>query len=261
MEFPLRELHFSLLMENDTVENESNILEAVNASSILKIFNHQAGIILWIKDANGVYQYANAEYLRHFFLNDQKDLTGKTDFDFVPKYIAEAFLEDDALVLKGKEILNRLELVSFKDNILDWYLTDKMPLRNKAGKILGTVGITRKVDSIKGPQVPEDSILKIMKHIKNNYTESLSVVEMAKISCLSISAFERKFKKYFKITPTEYILKFRINQVCRSLVYTSKSISEIALECGFCDHSYMTRQFKKIMSCSPSKFRSKYLNS
>lgn len=241
------------------MKNKANILEAVSASSLLRVFNHQAGIVLWVKDKDGVYQYANDEYLRHFFLHSQEDVIGKTDYDFVPKYIAESFLADDKLVLQGEEIINRLELVSFKDNILDWYLTDKLPLKNSLNEILGTIGITRKVDTIKGPQVPEGSILKIMSHIKENFATNLSVVEMAEICCLSVSAFERKFKKYFKITPTEYILKFRINQVCRSLAYTNKSISEIALECGFCDHSYMTRQFKKVMACSPTEFRAKYL--
>ena len=235
------------------------LLETVTCSSILKIFDHQAGIILWVKDRSGVYQYANDEYLRHFFLTDLNEVVGKTDYDFVPKYIADSFIADDDLVLKGEEIYNRIELVSFKDEMIDWYMTDKLPLKDKSGDIVGTIGVTRKVENMKGPQVPENSIVKIMSYIKDNFSQNISVVEMAEICCLSVSAFERKFKKYFKITPTAYILKFRINQVCRNLAYTNKSISEIALDCGFCDHSYMTRQFKKVMKCSPTEFRSKYI--
>ena len=232
------------------------ILNEINCQSLLKMFDRQAGLVLWIKDKHGVYQHANQEFLRHYFLK-YEEVIGCTDFDFSPVYIAEAFLKDDVEVLKGKEIYNRLELINFKDQSVDWFMTTKLPLKNSEGEIIASVGMTRRVNDIAELEKPEGPILEVMNYIKTNFHQSVSVKEMAEICCLSVSAFERKFKKHFKITPTEYVMKFRINQVCRALVFTQKPISEIALENGFCDHSYLTRKFKKIMGVSPKDFRNK----
>ncbi|MCM8537055.1 MAG: AraC family transcriptional regulator [Lentisphaeraceae bacterium] len=232
------------------------ILKEINCQSLLKMFDRQPGLVLWIKDKHGVYEHANQEFLRHYFLK-YEDVVGCTDFDLSPVYIAEAFLEDDAQVLQGEEIYNRLELINFKDQRVDWFMTTKLPLRNILGEIIATIGMTRRVDDIAEPEKPEGPILEVMDYIKDNFHQSVSVKEMAGICCLSLSAFERKFKKHFKMTPTEYVMKFRVNQVCRALIYTQKPISEIALENGFCDHSYLTRKFKKIMGISPKDFRKK----
>lgn len=233
-----------------------SFLENIKQSSLLAAFERQPGLILWIKDRNGVYQYANNEFLRHFLLSSVDELIGCSDYDLTPKYIADIFIVDDNQVLEGKEIYNRLELVAFKDEKTGWYLTDKIPLRNTKNNIIGTLGMTRKATGKDGFILPDSSIEKVIEYINTNFMKSLSIQHLAGLCCLSVSAFERKFKKYFQITPTEYILKFRVNKACRLLSYTDLTISEIAVECGFCDHSYMTRQFKKLVGCSPSQFRS-----
>jgi PAS domain S-box-containing protein len=70
------------------------------------------------------------------------EVLGKTDRELYPADIATRFSADDQAVLKkGKPILNREELVMTNDGQKIWLLTSKLPLHDQEGKITGLVGI------------------------------------------------------------------------------------------------------------------------
>jgi PAS domain S-box-containing protein/putative nucleotidyltransferase with HDIG domain len=73
-----------------------------------------------------------------------KDIIGKTDFDFFPHHQAKAMFADDTSVVKsGKPIIGKVERTLLRDGSWNQVMTTKIPMRDKRGKIIGTMGITR----------------------------------------------------------------------------------------------------------------------
>jgi len=76
---------------------------------------------------------------------------------------------------------------------------------------------------------------------------------------MSLSTFERKFKRHFGSTPSRFIKKLRIERACEQLS-NGVDISSVALVCGFCDQSYFTKEFKSIMGITPRQFKKSNCN-
>ncbi len=68
---------------------------------------------------------------------------------------------------------------------------------------------------------------------------------------------ERKFREIFRHSPRSYLNRMRVLIAGELLKKTNKTVTEIAIEVGFYDHSDLSRHFKKEMGVPPSVFRSK----
>ena len=59
-------------------------------------------------------------------------------------------LEDEKRVMEtGEPVLNKVESETMQDGTRSWSLTTKLPLRDRAGKIVGTCGISREITDLK----------------------------------------------------------------------------------------------------------------
>lgn len=76
---------------------------------------------------------------------------------------------------------------------------------------------------------------------------------------LSVSQFERRFRKVFQTSPLKHIMRVRIRAASVRLTTTNDTIAAIALDCGFYDHSHFTRNFRKVMGTSPKDYRQQYM--
>ena len=76
---------------------------------------------------------------------DSQDIVGKTDYDLSPAFLADQFRIDDEYVLAGKRIVNRIEMVGQPDGLTVWNVTNKIPLVDDDGAVIGTAGITRRL--------------------------------------------------------------------------------------------------------------------
>jgi len=72
---------------------------------------------------------------------------------------------------------------------------------------------------------------------------------------LSISALERRFKKYLDKTPRRFLVEIRLEQARRMLVEGDTPIANVAFGAGLSDHSYFTQQFRRFFGLLPSEFR------
>jgi PAS domain S-box-containing protein len=78
------------------------------------------------------------------------DHIGKTDFDFFSEEHARPAFEDELEIMRtGCPLIGKAEKEVTKDGRESWVLTSKMPLRNKAGEIVGTFGISKDISAIK----------------------------------------------------------------------------------------------------------------
>jgi AraC-like DNA-binding protein len=98
-------------------------------------------------------------------------------------------------------------------------------------------------------------INKVCLYIQNNFYTKISLKEVADLIFLTESNFCKFFKKATGKTYSDYLNELRINEACRLLVQTEKSINQISFECGFESLSYFNRVFLSKKEMTPSKYR------
>ncbi|MFN8531122.1 MAG: PAS domain S-box protein [Anaerolineae bacterium] len=105
---------------------------------------------IYMKDRQHRMQLNNAAYIREAGVQNGAALIGKTDFDVLPAELAVQFHADEDRLFETEQAIINLEEHGFKlDGSEAWMLTTKVPLRSLQGEVVGLVGITRDITSIK----------------------------------------------------------------------------------------------------------------
>jgi transcriptional regulator GlxA family with amidase domain len=95
-------------------------------------------------------------------------------------------------------------------------------------------------------------------YVLRRYAEPIEVTRLADLTHLSVSQFDRRFKRLYQMTPMQYVLRVRINAALQALTTSDRSIAEIAVACGFYDQSYFTKQFRRQFAQTPTIYRERY---
>ncbi len=95
----------------------------------------------------------------------------------------------------------------------------------------------------------------IKKYIDDNFSEDLSLPKISEQFFISQSYLSHLFKRKLGYSPMHYIVRRRIGESQLLLVFTKKSITEIASEVGFDNLSHFNVQFKKYVGLSPLAYR------
>lgn len=106
---------------------------------------------IYFKDIQSRFVKSSDSQARQFNVASADNLIGKTDFDFFSEEHARPAFEDEQEIIRtGKPMIGKVERQIWKDGRkVSWVLTTKMPLRNKAGVIIGTFGISKDITAIK----------------------------------------------------------------------------------------------------------------
>ena len=106
----------------------------------------------------------------------------------------------------------------------------------------------------------EDLVIeKAAQYISTHFKEPISLGFMANFVNLSPQYFSKKFHVSTGFGFKEYLLHLRIQEACKLLSRTQKTVTEIAFECGFNDGNYFGNIFTKIKGISPLQYRKKLL--
>ncbi|WDD97942.1 AraC family transcriptional regulator [Thalassomonas actiniarum] len=232
-----------------------DFLQQLSVSQVIEMFDLMPDMLFWLKDAEGRIRYANQYFLEHQGVDSLSQAIGCSDYDFSPPHIARQFVVDDQKVMQGEVVTNRLEMNSESTGDISWFITSKRPLYNDKGQVIGSYGISRHLEkttvaisSMEALKVPVD-------YIRKHYMYPVTLKELARASHLSVSALERRFKKYLKKTPKQFMNEVRLENARRLLVETALPIATVASESGFSDPSYFSRQFYRLFTQLPSEFR------
>ena len=228
----------------------------IPSTPICAIANQIPGLYLFAKDLSGRHTLGNKRTLDRCGLKNELELIGKTDQDFYPSDLCAKFAKDDQEVFNtGEALLEISELALNSNGMIDWFITSKYPLFDSAGQVCGLIGTTIECDKSYSSYDNYSQIYPAVKHLRENYTQAIEIDTLAKLACLSIRQFQRKFKERFRMSVREYSLHLRIYKACELLTETDLSISEISLKLDFYDNSNFSNQFKKIIQKTPRKYR------
>ncbi|HEX7900716.1 MAG TPA: PAS domain-containing protein [Planctomycetota bacterium] len=105
------------------------------------------------KDVRGRFIRVNRVLASWFGLKDPAEAKGKSEADFFPEGFARATSEAEKLILQtGVPILDQEEKIVGRDGKKRWVSTSKMALRNDRGEIVGTIGVSRDIKSVKAAE-------------------------------------------------------------------------------------------------------------
>jgi AraC family transcriptional regulator len=79
--------------------------------------------------------------------------------------------------------------------------------------------------------------------------------EVARRCNLSLSQFGRTFKKTTGLTPHRWLVQRRLERAQDLLLWSTLSLAQIALDCGFSEQSHFTRTFTRLVGTSPGEWR------
>lgn len=102
-----------------------------------------------------------------------------------------------------------------------------------------------------------DKIESIRQYLEANYTEDISIEQIAKKFYISPGYLAHKFKETMNVPFQHYINSLRIRKACEMLTYTDLFISEIAAMNGFGSISQFNRVFQAQKGMTPSQYRRK----
>jgi AraC-like DNA-binding protein len=95
----------------------------------------------------------------------------------------------------------------------------------------------------------------VLNLIHSHMDEIPTQEQMAKTLRLSPQAFSRFFKRCLSKTYVEYVNELRVGRVCRALIESDASVTEIAYEAGFNNISNFNEQFRKFKRMTPREYR------
>jgi two-component system, sensor histidine kinase and response regulator len=101
---------------------------------------------IYFKDDQSRFIRLNRALARLFHLTSPDDAVGKTDADFFTSEHAEQARRDERRILDtGEPVLEIEERETFPDGRVGWASTNKLPMRDRDGKVVGTFGISRDI--------------------------------------------------------------------------------------------------------------------
>ena len=227
----------------------------IGIEQILSMFDLLTDVIFWIKDTKSQVVYANRRFVEHIGMHTLSQVIGKSDLAFFPPHIAKQFITDDQSVMSGNVITDRLELNILKLGEFAWFCTSKRPLFDSQNNIIGSYGFTRLLSKASQVLSSIDAIKAPVEYVRENFHRDLRIEDLAKLAFISVSALERRFKKYLFKTPKQFINEIRLENARRMLIETRLPIADVAYRCGFSEHSYFSRQFRLMFGTLPSQLR------
>ena len=148
----------------------------------LGLFEALQDIMFWIKDLKGIIVFANRAYAQ-MLRRTPEELVGESDASLFAPTMANFFQTDDETVLRTKEPLhNKLEIITRPEGGIEWRMTSKIPLFNEDNQVIGTAGISRRLEHGEGPPLPTPhrAISELIDKIHENLGAELTVQSLAR---------------------------------------------------------------------------------
>lgn len=228
------------------------------ASLFHRLFDHIPGVFFFAKNRDGHIMFASEGLRQRYSMHDEAEILGMTDFDLNPGSMAQAYVDDDVLLLEGKAgSIERIELWWDRQGMPDWFLVTKLPVHDGKGRIQGVMGMLRRPDEEERRLPVFQTVAQAVEIIRHDFAKPLLVEDVARACGQSLRQLQRRFQSAFGVSPQEFLLKTRVLAAARLLETTALSVSEIARRCGFVDQSAFTLHFRKRTGQTPSAYRSR----
>lgn len=202
----------------------------------------------------------NAEALRHISLNSANYHTGIVAATALRQIKNTAIISTTlctrAAIEGGLDYDSAYQLSDYFIQTLE-LLTNIDSVEKLTNKMMYT--FAEKVNQVKTPNTSDDRIQKALRYIQQNTNQHLTVGNVADYIGFSKSYFSSYFHKTLGFSVSAFILRCKLEEGRRLLLYTNKSISTISSYLCFSSQSHFQTSFKKQFGMTPREYRKQAL--
>lgn len=173
-----------------------------------------------------------------YLIFDRKTIWGRSALSYINDILDVNFSQEFGYELTTQSSLCQLWLLLLK----------------KCNSSLPPISVKKEVALSPNESRIKDAILFIQCH----YSEPITLEDISDSIHVSKSECCRCFKRAVKLTPFEYLMRYRILQAAEQILQNDKnvsSISDLAISVGFNNTSYFNKLFKKYFNCTPTEYR------
>ena len=225
---------------------------------LLELLELLVNVMFCMKRTDLTYVEVNSAFVRRTGKRSKREVIGRTAADlFVPE-LAERYEEQDAQVFAtGRPLRDELELIAREDGSLGWYLTSKIPVASTDDpeQLVGLVSISRDLATPSDEAIAMESLRSVVDHVTANLGATIRVADLCATASCSPDQLERRMKRVFGLTATQYVLRARVDHAAALLTDTDLPLAEVAVTAGFYDQADLTRRFARLTSETPARFR------
>ncbi len=223
------------------------------------LFEHLPGVSFFAKDEAGRIMRSNRTFRERFGFEREEDIVGCRDSELFPEGLAKSFRRDDLEVMRtGRPKLDLVELFLNQQGLVDWFVTNKLPVFDRDGKAIGVMGTVQPYALQHRLFYPYPEIERAVAHIREHFRKPIRMADLARNVGLSVRHFDRRFKQALSVSPKSFQLKTRIQAACEALRESTDSVGGISADLGFSDQSSFTLLFRREMGLTPLKYRQRY---
>lgn len=121
--------------------------------------------------------------------------------------------------------------------------------------LISSFSIVKNDRSSVGKETEEALIQEMSRYIQVNYRSALRLEDLADHFFLSPAYISRFFKKKLGINFNRYLTEIRLNEAVKKLENTEKSLTWIAMDCGFPNIASFNKAFKEKYQMNPKSYR------
>ena len=94
----------------------------------------------------------------------------------------------------------------------------------------------------------------VLSHLEKHYMEPMTLDDLAHVAHVSRRQLNRAFRLATGCAPMDYLIRLRVRRACELLRQGPLNVTEVAGRVGFGDSNYFSRQFRRVMNCSPRTY-------
>lgn len=232
----------------------------VDPRHLLEPFNHIPGLLYFVKDAESRLMAISHESVVRMGFASDSEIIGRTVREYLPGDLSGKFLKDDQRVVReGKPLRNLVEMWYNAEGQRDWIVTDKYPLRDGQGRVVGLVGTIQSFEARRQMLAHLGPVGKAADYIRDHLGEPMMIGDIAKAAGFSERQLQRLFRRVFGMTIQQFIIQSRVHAAVHELTHSDQPIAEIAAQLGFNDQSAFTNKFRAVTGLPPRRYRERYL--
>lgn len=169
--------------------------------------------------------------------------------NFIRKYDIKTFkIKKDIMNYIGKFICEFENTIPNKENVLKNIMN--IIINDLIRAQVGEMSESRFIKSYQ--------IDKSINYMHQNYSDKITISQLASLSNMSKTSFINTFKKEMSCSAIEYLITIRIDKAKKLLRSDTKNITEIALECGFSSLAHFSTCFLKKTGINPKEYLKRY---
>lgn len=241
----------------DWAAEQRTFLDAIAPESHFhRAFDGLGDTLFFAKNLAGETLFFSRGILPHIGLTNDTQILGATDDDLTPGPFAAHYRADDRIVIETRRpLVGHVDVWFDELGIPDWYETNKYPIFDRSGEVIGVMGTLRACRGRMPPGAVGSRLAPAVRLLQADLVRFPRVARLARACNMSPRQLQRSFQEIFSFSPRSYWMKCRIRAACEALRTAAEPILEVSQRLGFCDQSNFTQHFRRHTGLTPSGYR------